>query len=1066
MKAKNNKITFGLLSLFLTFQMYSQIQDTILNNPEVVGINKLPARATFFAYESQELAKKNKPDKSIRYQLLNGLWKFSWAENPKKRPLDFYKNDYDTSNWKEIRVPSNWDLQGYGYPIYTNIKYPFSFNTPPNPPNIPEDNNPVGSYKRSFSIPSSWEGEEVFMHLGGVNSAFFIWINGEKVGYSVDTKLPAEFNITDFVKPGNNTISLEVYRWCSGSYLEDQDQWRVSGIERDVYLYATPKVHVQDFVIVSDLDKTFENGQFSLEIKTKNAKNRIFTGRLKVLLDVEGKVIYSDTKDINVHNSSFTSTIFQKIIPKVLTWNAEIPNLYNLNIQLLDKSGKIIETFNHKVGFRNIQIKDSQVLVNGQPILIKGVNRPETDYKTGHVIPRERMLEDIKILKQFNINAVRTSHYPNDPYWYELCDEYGIYVWDEANIESHGMGYDLDKTLGNNPTWLKAHLDRTERMISRDKNHPSIIAWSLGNEAGNGFNFYNTYLKAKEMDPTRFVHYEQAGLEWNTDVISTMYADYQTVENYAKDDSQKRPMILCEYMHAMGNSLGGLNEYWELFEKYKKLQGGFIWDFQDQGIEAKKDGVKYYTYGGDYGPKGVPSDHNFNHNGLLSPDRKPHPHLFEVKKIYQNIKFYKDTAINKVKIKNWYFFKDLSNYQLEWSIISDGNEVEKGTVYTLNIKAQQTESISIPFLTAIDNSKEYFLNLSVKLKTDERIIDAGFEIATEQFTLNENKVIVIHPEIKKGKVLSKVENNTISVYNEDFKVTFNGALGNIQKYEYNGETLLTKGAQINFWRAPTDNDYGANTPNIYKEWLNAGKGNVKCIYDISTQKNGAVKIQFKQNLLNGDAVFTQTYTISADGIILINNDLNVLKGKDENNILVSSGHKNKITEGGHSNIYKFGNEFVLSGDFKQIYWYGNGPIESYIDRKKSVNIGLYNMTIAELFHPYSRPQENGNRTDVRWLSLENENGNFITFYAKENINFSASHYKREDMDSGFQKTKTQAHSEFLKKREEVFLNIDGYIAGVGGINSWGELPRKEYLLPYNSYNYSYWIVPNNKPSYH
>ncbi len=1051
-------IIVSIFTLVLILNVNAQTLDPVIENPQVVEINKLPARATFFAFESKGLAEANNVEASKNYKSLNGTWKFNWTRNPEDRPIDFYKEDYNTNDWDDIPVPANWELEGHGIPIYTNIPYPFSFESTPNPPDIPDGYNPVGSYKRTFDIPESWTNKEVTIHLGAVKSAFYIWVNGKKVGYSQGSKLPAEFNLTSFIRKGSNTIALEVYRWSDGSYLEDQDFWRFSGIERDVYLYATPKVHIQDIVIKSDLDSNYKNGLFNLDIEINNVEKRKFKGSLKVDLSKDGNSVYKTSKSISFDKSSQLKKSFSSTIADVLQWTAETPDLYTLSIQLLDKKGNTLEAINRKIGFRNIKIEGGQVLINGQPILIKGVNRHEHDHINGHVISRESMLEDIKIFKANNINAVRTCHYPNDPYWYELCDEYGIYVYDEANIESHGMGYNLNETLGNNPDWLEAHMQRTERMVIRDRNHPSIIAWSLGNEAGNGYNFYNTYLRAKELDPTRFVHYERALHEWNTDVIGLMYANYKYIEDYAKDDTKERPFILCEYAHAMGNSLGGFKEYWDLFEKYDKLQGGFIWDYQDQGLLADKDGREYFSYGGDYGPEGTPSDHNFLNNGLIQADKALNPHMIEAKKIMQNVKFYKDDLEqNQVEVKNWYFFRDLSNYQIDWTVVENGKAIENGSINGLDIQPQQSKVLNIPFKTTINNSKEYFVNLSVKLINAEPLIEAGFEIAKAQFLLNSKEVKSPKPAIIAGELNSTSSDTSIIVYNNNFKAEFSKTSGTLLNYEFGGKTIINQGAQINFWRAPVDNDYGANTPNVYREWLTQGKENLNVSHDV-VELDNAVKIVFNQNMLEGDASFTQTYVVYANGTIQVENDFKTLKGKGK----INARKKDKFKKNEHSNIYKFGNEFVLPKTFNVVNWYGRGPDESYIDRKNSTEVGLYSSKVSDLFTMYARPQDNGNRTDVRWVELSNNNGVSVRFYGPNHLNFSASHFKTEDLDSGKSKTTTQAHGRLLNPREEVYLNIDGFTSGVACVNSWGTLPRPEYMLPYQDYYYSYWIVPNKK----
>ena len=569
--------------------LVAQSLDPIIENPAIVQQNKLDARASFFAFKSESLAIENNLDKATNYKSLNGIWKFNWSKNPENRPKDFYKENYNTSKWDDIPVPSNWELEGFGVPIYVNASYPFQKGNL-NPPDIPDGYNPVGSYKRTFQLPKNWKGKELFIHFGAVKSAFYIWINGKKVGYSQGSKLPAEFNISNFVKPGKNNIALEVYRWSDGSYLECQDFWRISGIERDVYLYTRPKVHIADYFAKSSLTNNYKDGVLDLAIQVKNGTTKKQKGSVQIELIKNNKTIYTINKEYLIDKKNEQKINVKTTIAQVKSWSAETPELYRLTIIIKDKKGKTLEVISRKVGFRTSEVKNGNYLVNGQPILFKGVNRHEHDAKKGHVVSKEEMLLDIKIFKENNINAVRTSHYPNDPYWYELCDEYGIYVIDEANIESHGMGYGLDRTLANNPKWLKSHLERVSRMIERDKNHPSIVIWSLGNEAGNGYNMYESYLLAKKMDDTRPTQYERAVYEWNTDLFSPMYATPSAIEKYAKNTSRTKPLVQCEYAHAMGNSVGGFKEYWDLFEKYDKLQGGFIWDYVDQGIKTIKNG--------------------------------------------------------------------------------------------------------------------------------------------------------------------------------------------------------------------------------------------------------------------------------------------------------------------------------------------------------------------------------------------------------------------------------------------------------------------------------------------
>ncbi len=1030
------KIT-TLLFLVIINSLKGQTLDSIIENPNVIGINKLPARASFFAFENEKLAANNDISKSEKHLLLNGVWKFNWVKSPELRPMGFYKNDFSTDNWSDIKVPANWEVEGFGIPIYTNTEYPFNTKNP-NPPDIPDGYNPVGSYKRTFEVSSDWQGQEIFIHLGAVKSAFYIWINGKKVGYSQGSKLPAEFNITDFVNFGKNTISLEVYRWSDGSYLECQDFWRISGIERDVYLYARPQLHIADYFVKAGLTSDYADGTFDLNISLNNSNTKKQKGAVSIEILKNNQSIYSSEKIYESEANKGFEVDFKTTIPKIASWSAEIPELYQLNINLKNKKGEIIEAISRKIGFRNSEIIDGQYKINGKAILFKGVNRHEHNQETGHVVSKEEMLRDIQIFKENNINAVRTCHYPNDPYWYELCDEYGIYVIDEANIESHGMGYNLSQTLGNDPKWLKAHMDRTERMIARDKNHPSIIIWSLGNEAGNGYNFYKTYLLAKKIDGTRPVQYERAGLEWNTDLYVPMYATPRDIEKYATNDKYEKSLIQCEYAHAMGNSMGGFKEYWDLFEKYDKLQGGFIWDYVDQGLKTVKNGIEIYAYGGDFGPEDVPSSNNFLNNGLVQPDRKPNPHLYEVKHIHQNIKFYaRDLSKGIIDVKNWYFFRGLANYTLNWEIIANGIPVENGSIDELNMAPQEIKSITIPFNKDFTANVEYFLNVKVVLKENEALLEAGYEIGHEQFQLSTYDIIP--PEEAIAKISHKTTGDQIQISGVNFTIDFDKTKGTLTTFEFNGKSLIQKGPEVNFWRAPNDNDYGAKTQKKFEEWKDVGKsGEVSSsIKQISKSK---IEVTFIKSLFEGDAEYTQTYEIDGNGTIKISNNFNALNGE-------------------HTNFYKFGNEMILPNSYQKIEWYGKGPVESYVDRQHAAKVGLYDGTIGEQYFPYIRPQETGNKIDVRWVKLTTNERIGLKIFGEKLLHVSALNFSHNDLDSG--EEKTQKHAGELTPRKEVYVNIDGFQQGLGSINSWGALPLKEYRLTYKSYGYSYWIVPIN-----
>lgn len=1020
-------ITF--VSLFISVTAISQTLDSVWENPDITEIDKLPPRASFFAYENTALAADGKEENSERFLSLNGTWKFNWVRDVADRPTGFFKEDFDTSGWDDIAVPGNWELQGYGIPIYVN--HPYEFKTKnPEPPDIPDGYNPVGSYKRSFTFPETWKGQKVYIHFGAVKSAFYIWVNGQKVGYSQGSKLPAEFDITPYVKSGTNQVALEVYRWSDGSFLECQDFWRISGIERDVYLYSTPLTHIADIDITASLQNNYRDGIFNLGIKVANLPEKKNRFDLSVRLTDGNQTVYEATR-----KAGDSITVFSETFPDVKSWSAEFPNRYRLEVVLSEK-GQEQEVVSCHIGFRTTEVKGNQYFLNGKPIFIKGVNRHEHDPVTGHVISRATMEKDIEILKQYNINAVRMAHYPNDPYFYDLCDRYGIYVVDEANIESHGMYYDLDHTLGNNPKWLKAHLERIRRMVERDKNHPSIITWSLGNEAGNGWNFYNAYNWIKERDTTRPVQYERAQHEWNTDIIVPQYPSPASMENFAKKGFD-RPMIMSEYAHAMGNSMGNFKEYWEVIEKYDILQGGFIWDFIDQGILTEKKGRKIYAYGGDFGPEGTPSDGNFLINGLVMPDRTPNPHLYEVKRVHQNVKFsLKDTLNRSFAIKNWYFFRDISNYRIAWELLENGNPVENGTLENFNLAAQEEKEIRIAPKHTFTPGKEYLLNFSVTLREEEPFIPAGYEIAHDQFILQTGDFSV--DKSATGVVRTVDKKGVLQVTGTSFSIDFDAERGVISGYNLDGHTMIEEAGQVNFWRAPVDNDYGAGTQKKYIAWKDAGKSGKVTHTVTRLKKENAVAITFERSVLEGDAKFKQTYTVYPDGKIHISNTFVAEKGE-------------------HTDLFKFGNIMVLPEGFENLSWYGRGPFESYSDRKTATEIGLYSGTVSAQYHPYVRPQDSGNKTDVRYAVLRNNDDFSLRITGDKPIHFSALHYRMEDLDGGSEKA--QMHSGELVPQKKTFVNIDGMQSGVAGIDSWYSLPLAEYRLPYASYSYSYWITP-------
>ncbi len=784
-------------------------------DPAVNQINKLPAHAHFIPFANVDQARSEDKWQSPMLQSLNGMWKFNLSQNPSERPYWFFKDDFDTRKWKEIKVPANWELEGYDYPIYVNVKYPHAKT----PPTIQAHYNPVGSYKHTFTIPENWTGKDIIIHVGAASSMLNVWVNEQFAGYSEDSKTPVEFNITKYLKSGKNSLAVEIFRWCDGSYLEDQDFWRMSGITRDVYLIARDEQQIQDFRVTSGLDETYTNGVFSLNIDILNLGETAGATIVEAVLSDNGSAVETFSKALTAGK---TNVVFDAAIPNVKQWSAEIPNLYELIITL--KNGEnVVEVIKQDVGFRTSEIKNGNLLVNGKYVYLKGANIHEHNDKTGHYQDKETMLLDIKTMKAHNLNAVRTSHYPEPELWYELCNKYGLYLVDEANVESHGMGYGRE-SLAKDSTWKEAHLYRTKNMFERDKNQPSVIIWSLGNEAGNGVNFYATYDYLKSVDTTRPVQYERSGLEYNTDIFCPMYARIHNMEEYAKTNPE-RPLIQCEYAHAMGNSVGNLQDYWDVIEKYPALQGGFIWDWVDQGLLATdSSGVNYWKYGGDFGPDTVPSDGNFCLNGLVNPDRTAKPHLLEVKKVYQYIGFAPvDLKKGIISIKNKYAFLNLSNFNFEWEITGDGKIIDSGKLEDLNLEPEQSTNVTIPVNLAPEAGVEYFLTIKAKLKNNWSLLEAGAEMAAEQFQLPVFKALQ-NANIDEFPPLTLEDNeNTATVSGEGFAIVFDKKAGVISSFKKGDTELLKSGPVPDFWRAPTDNDFGNNLHKRSRVWRTAGQ---------------------------------------------------------------------------------------------------------------------------------------------------------------------------------------------------------------------------------------------------
>ena len=1018
----------------------------------VLSVNREPMRAAAFAFESQKLAEGRQKTRSERFLSLDGnQWKFKWVENPSQRIAGFYRDDYDVSGWDDFQTPANWEFntagKTYGYPIYVNIPYEFGARHPDMDrlaENIPSDYNPVGAYRREFTLPATWKGLEVFIHLGAVKSAFYLWINGRYVGYSEDSKLAAEFNITPYLRDGVNTAAIEVYRWSMGSYLECQDFWRVSGIEREVYLFARPPVDVRDFTVVSRLDETYRDGLFRLTVDV--GRHRQTAGpatdyTLDVRIDdADGKTVVEETQTRRLTAAADT-VAFAARVPDVKAWSAEIPTLYTLYITLRDDAGATQEVIPVKVGFRTVEIRNAQVLVNGQPVYFKGVNRHEHHPRTAHVLAEADMLADIELMKRFNINAVRTCHYPNHPRFYELCDEYGLYVCDEANIESHGIGYDLDRTLGNDPRWKAAHLERVMRMYERDKNHPCVIFWSLGNEAGNGYNFYEAYLALKAADSTRPVQYERAVHEWNTDLYVPQYPTPDWLRYYGTRRTD-RPMITSEYAHAMGNSMGNFKDYWEVIEDpaCPTLQGGFIWEWKDHGLITERNGKTIYAFGGDFEPdsvlEGKSRDRNFVMDGMMGTERTPQPGAYEVWKVYQPVgTALLDSHRYEIAVTNKGFFRDLSNCYLAWELLENGKPVQTGKIGALAVEPRQTATLLLPITGKRKPGKEYFLNIDYKLKTAEPLLAKDYRIACEQFALTP----FVPPEIPDSP-LPLIVTQTAAEWTgkgPNFSVTVDLQTGGLKNYASKGQTLIASGAQIDFWRPMIDNDHGAGLNRSLRVWRDAGRADAAA--SVTVRPVGAAyRITVVKSLLNGDARLTQTYTVSSNGVVVVECRFEKIAGD-------------------YPMMPRFGARFVLPKQFDNLAYYGRGPWENYIDRRYAAHLRVYKSNVDEQYFPYARPQENGHKTDVRWLALTDKRGNGIKIAGLAPFEFSALHFAPDDLDPELERR--QYHAGELEKRDEIYLNIDYRQMGVGGADSWGAWPLEPYRLEYGDYAYAYIIRP-------
>ena len=1011
-------------------------------DPEVNEVNTMAPRAAFFAYETENLAKADQKARSERYLSLEGKWKFNFSKDHDKAPRDFYSLKYDDSQWTDFPVPGILELNGYGDAIYSNNGYPWRTQFRPEPPFVEERNNYTGSYRKMVTVPADLKGERIYLHVGSATSNLMVWVNGKFVGYSEDSKVSAEFDLTKYLTPGKeNLIAMQVMRWCDGSYLEDQDFWRFTGIAREVYLYARPEAHIADLFITPDLVNNYQDGTLEVKLNAVGAKGETVMFSLK---DKEGKEVAAQTAKVGGNGE--VKVNFD--IKNPLKWTAETPNLYTLYTTLMDGK-QVAEVVPQRVGFRKVEIKNAQVLVNGQPVLFKGANRHELDPVTGYVVSMDRMLEDIRVMKELNINAVRTCHYPNDPRWYELCDIYGIYMVAEANIESHGMGYG-DKTLAKEPTYEKAHLERNESNIKIYKNHPSIIFWSVGNEAGYGPNFEKAYDLVKAYDPSRPCQYEQAGQNGKTDIFCPMYYDYGGCDKYSQGDNP-RPLIQCEYAHAMGNSMGGFKEYWDMVRKYPKYQGGFIWDFVDQGLRVKnKQGKTIYAYGGDFG-RYPTSDHNFNCNGIINPDRKPNPHANEVRYYYQNIwATAKDLKVGEVEVYNENFFKSLDDVELQWTLESEGKVLANGR-NALDIPAQQKRVVKLDgYSLPADVKGEVVLNLDFVLKKAEPMLDAGYAVAREQFVVNpytfptmESVLAVTSGKYDTRKVEKEEKVAWVTLSAGNTSVTFNHWNGWIDYLDVDGKPMLEEGYAItpDFWRAPTDNDYGAGTQRKLHAWKNP-EMKMKSFKVVENEGKAEKGVEVVYDMPSVEATLTMTYTLTPAGELVVNEAMTVNK---------DAKHKPELM--------RYGMQLVMPKAYNMLTYYGKGPGENYIDRNNGDRLGVYDAKVADQYWGYVRPQESGNKTEVRYWQVKDENGKGLEFYSFAPMECSTLNYLASDLDDGWDKNAHQSHSGDLTPRDFSVVKLAARQRGLACVNSWGAIPLEQYRMPYQDYSFTYVIRP-------
>ena len=1042
----------------------------------MIGQNKEPGHCTLMPYPDLQTAIQGTREASPYHLALNGNWKFHWVRRPADRPLDFWRPEYGDSGWASIAVPSNWELQGFDIPIYTNVKYPF-MPVDPGPPHIPHDYNPVGSYRTTFLLPESWQGRQTFIHFDGVKSAFYLWVNGQKVGYSQDSMTPAEFNITEFARPGPNTLAVEVYRWCDGSYLEDQDTWRLSGIYRDVYLFSTPTVHLRDFFARCDFDAEYRDAILKVTGTVHNYRQHS-AGRhsLEVhLLDGEGKPVGAGplTRGTAEAVPAGAEAVVEIEAPVASPrkWSAEDPQLYQVLLVLRSEQGEMIEVEQCRLGFRKVEIRRGQLLVNGIPILVKGVDRHEHDPDHGQAIPLSRMLQDIKLLKQNNINAVRTSHYPDDPKWYELCDRFGICVVDECNLESHGVS---ERVPASDPTWTKACVDRMARMVERDKNHPSVIIWSLGNEAGFGENFRHMAAYAHQTDPTRPVQYEPAGEDPVTDIVCPMYPKIERLIEYASRE-RSRPLIMCEYSFAGGNAVGNLQDYWEVIERHEHLQGGFIWDWSDKALRKQAaDGSMFWAYGGDYGPPGTPSDGIFVCCGIVGPDRDEQPELREVRKVYQYVtaELVEAGFAGTVRIKNKHDFLTLDHLDVSWELECDGEVIQRGSLPRTSLAPMQEQDVVVPFSRPDPApGSEYWLKIIFTLAEDRPWAERGFVVAWDQFRLPLQAPPAPHVSVADMPALTLDDRRDIVVTGRDFRVVIgkkdllrSDVSGALVSLRLRGRELVASPLIPNFWRVPVDNDMCGQWDREFVESV-GGMPRRQGLWRHAGQYREVTKVTAEQ-------LSPQVVRVAVDAILPVGQTeyrtVEMFRGSTDQVPAGPENYRCIYTIYGSGDIViesafdprgsrlpdlpRFGLQMAVPGGFDVMTWFGRGPHENYCDRNTGAAVGLYRECVHGQPYPYVRPQEYGNRTDVRWLTLTDQSGTGLLAIGMPLLSVSAWPYTMADLERA-------RHINELPDRDTITLNLDYKQMGVGGDDGWGARPHAKYSLPCQPYSYRLRLRP-------